>query len=101
MDKIAGMLGLSMKAGKAASGGFAAEKSIKSGWSRLVIIAEDASEGTAKKFRDMCAYYRVPVLETGRKESLGRALGKEERSVISVNDENFAQAIIRLKAGNK
>ena len=100
-DKMMGMLGLSMKAGKAASGGFAAEKSVKSGWSYLVIVPEDASDGTKKKYTNMCDYYGVPILVTGTKETLGRALGKEERSVISVNDANFAQAIMNLCAGNK
>ena len=88
-----GLLGLSMKAGKAASGGFAVEKSIKSGFSELVIISEDASDGTRKKFTQMCAYYHVPVMNAGTKESLGAALGKEERSVISINDKNFADAL--------
>ncbi len=95
-NKLYGMLGLAMKAGKAASGGFAAEKSVKGNLARLLIIAEDATDGTKKKFRDMCEYYGVTVLVTGSKETLGRALGREERSVIAVNDENFAEAIRKL-----
>ena len=95
-DKLLGMLGLAMKAGKAASGGFAAEKSVKSGVSELVIIASDASDGTVKQFRNMCDYYGVSVLITGEKETLGKALGKDERSVVSVNDANFARAIKKL-----
>ena len=67
----------------------------------LVIVPEDASDGTKKKYTNMCDYYGVPILVTGTKETLGRALGKEERSVISVNDANFAQAIMNLCAGNK
>lgn len=96
--KTAGMLGLAMKAGKAASGGFQTEKSIRKRMSHLVIISEDASEGTRKKFSRMCEHYGIPVIIAGDKASLGAALGKEERSVISVNDGNFAGAICELEA---
>ena len=54
------MLGLAMKAGKVSSGEFATEQAVKSGSAYLVILAETASANTQKKFRNMCAYYKVP-----------------------------------------
>ena len=95
-DRFAGMLGLAMKAGAVSSGEFAAEKSVKSGSSKLVIIAEDASAGTKKKFMNMCEYYGVQFYIHSSKEGLGAALGKEERSVVSVTDQGFAGAIKKL-----
>ena len=49
------LIGLSMKAGKIAGGEFAAEKAVKQGKAYLLVLAEDASANTEKKFRNMCA----------------------------------------------
>ena len=100
-DKIYGLLGLCQRAGKCKSGEFAVEKSIKSGKSFLVIIPEDASDNTKKKFRNMTTYRSVPYQELGTKETLGHQLGRSERSSISIEDQGFAQAIIKyIDGGN-
>ena len=100
-DKIYGLLGLCQRAGKCKSGEFAVEKSIKSGKSFLVIIPEDASDNTKKKFRNMTTYLSVPYQELGTKETLGHQLGRSERSSISIEDQGFAQAMIKyIDGGN-
>ena len=100
-DKIYGLLGLCQRAGKCKSGEFAVEKSIKSGKSFLVIIPEDASDNTKKKFRNMTTYRSVPYQELGTKETLGHQLGRAERSSISIEDQGFAQAMIKyIDGGN-
>ena len=100
-DKIYGLLGLCQRAGKCKSGEFAVEKSIKSGKSFLVIIPEDASDNTKKKFRNMTTYRSVPYQELGTKEALGHQLGRSERSSISIEDQGFAQAMIKyIDGGN-
>ena len=100
-DKIYGLLGLCQRAGKCKSGEFAVEKSIKSGKSFLVIIPEDASDNTKKMFRNMTTYRSVPYQELGTKETLGHQLGRSERSSISIEDQGFAQAMIKyIDGGN-
>ena len=100
-DKIYGLLGLCQRAGKCKSGEFTVEKSIKSGKSFLVIIPEDASDNTKKKFRNMTTYRSVPYQELGTKETLGHQLGRSERSSISIEDQGFAQAMIKyIDGGN-
>ena len=100
-DKIYGLLGLCQRAGKCKSGEFAVEKSIKSGKSFLVIIPEDASDNTKKKFKNMTTYRSVPYQELGTKETLGHQLGRSERSSISIEDQGFAQAMIKyIEGGN-
>ena len=91
--KAASLIGLSMKAGKIASGEFATEKAVKQGTAHLVVTAEDASGNTKKKFENMCAYYRVPLRTFLKKEELGRAVGREYRACLAVLDENLARAI--------
>gem|GEM_PF-4130623 len=52
-DKALSMLGLAARAGRIVSGEFTVEKEVKSGRAYLVLIAEDASENTRKKFQNM------------------------------------------------
>lgn len=92
-NKILSLVGLATKAGKTVSGEFSVEKSVKSGKGFLVLVAGDASENTKKKFRNMCEFYEVPLYFLSDKESLGRAMGKEFRASLAIQDENFAKAI--------
>ena len=91
--KILSLVGLATKAGRTVSGEFSTEKSVKTGKGFLVIVAEDASENTKKKFRNMCEFYEVPIYFLSDKESLGRAMGKEFRASLAVLDEGFAKGI--------
>ena len=93
--KILNLLGLATKAGKIASGEFAAEKAVKSGKAHLVIISEEASDNTRKMFQNMCTYYKVPIYFFGKKEELGHAMGKEMRASLAVLDEGFAKGILK------
>lgn len=94
-NKVLSLIGLATKAGKIVSGEFATEKSVKTGKGLLVLVAEDASENTRKKFQNMCDFYEVPMYLLSDKESLGRAMGKEFRASAAIQDENFARAIMK------
>lgn len=94
-NKILSLAGLATKAGRIASGEFSVEKAVKTGNGHLVIVAEDASANTKKKFSDMCSYYRVPILFMQTKEELGKAIGKEFRASVAVLDEGFAKAMLK------
>lgn len=93
-EKIYSLLGLCKKAGKLVSGEFATEKCITSGNARLVIISEDASDNTRKKFTDKCTYYKVPVHYFGDKEMLGHAIGKDVRTSLAITDEGLAKTLL-------
>ena len=92
-DKVLSMLGLATRSRNVVSGGFATEQAVKSGKAYLVIIAEDASDNTRKKYSNMCEFYEVPYVYYSTKEVLGHAMGKEERTTLAVTDEGFADAI--------
>lgn len=94
-NKVLSLVGLATKAGKTVSGEFSTEKSVKSGKSFLVIVADDASENTKKKFRNMCEFYDIPVYFLSDKETVGKSMGKEIRASLSIQDENFAKAILK------
>ncbi len=92
-DKVLSMLGLATRSRNVVSGGFATENAVKSGKAYLVIIAEDASDNTRKKYSNMCEFYEVPCVYYSTKERLGHAMGKEERTTLAVTDEGFADSI--------
>ena len=92
-NKVYGMIGMAMKAGRVASGEFATEKAVKSGKAALVIVAEAASENTKKKFRNMCEFYEVLFYQFGEMEMLGHSIGKQDRTSLAVLNEGFADSI--------
>ena len=94
-NKVLSLLGLATKAGKVASGEFSTEKSVKSGRGFLVLVADDASQNTKKKFQNMCDFYEVPIYFIADKEELGKFCGKEFRASLAVQDENFAKALLK------
>ena len=92
-SKALSLVSLATKAGKTASGEFCTEKEVKTGMAELVIVAEDASDNTKKKFKNMCNFYEVPIYFYGDKDTLGHAMGKEFRASLVVLDEGFAKGI--------
>lgn len=100
-DKALALIGLATKAGRTVSGEFMTEREVKTGRAALVVVAEDSSENTKKKFRDMCEFYQVPIYFYGDKDTLGHAMGKEFRASLAVLDEGFAKGIQKhLKTDN-
>ena len=93
-NKALSLIGLASRARKVSSGEFSVEKAIKSYNAFLVIIAEDASDNTKKKFSDMCSYYETPIIFYSSKDELGHSIGKEYRASLSILDENFAAGIM-------
>lgn len=69
------------------------EKAIKEQNIYLVILAEDASQNTKKKFSNMCTYRNIELIEFSDKYTLGKALGKDIRATIGILDEQFAKNI--------
>ena len=101
MDRLLSMIGIAQKAGKIVSGGFLCEKAVKSREAKLVIIAEDAQKNTVSTISNKCTFYHIPFGFYGTKESLGHAIGKEERSCAAVTDQGFADSISKLLSSGK
>lgn len=95
-EKVLRLIGMAQKAGRAAGGEFSAERLIQTGRAFCVIVAEDASEGTRKRFRDKCEFYELPFFVFSTKERLGHAIGKELRASVALSDENLSAAVTKL-----
>lgn len=89
------LLGLAERAHKVASGEFSTEKALQNRKARLVLVTEDASENTRKKFTDKCRFAQVPILIIGTKSTLGHSIGKMDRSSCAVLDAGLAGAIMK------
>lgn len=94
-NKILSLIGLATKAGKTMSGEFSTEKAVKTGAACVVLVSEEASENTRKKFQNMCTFYEVPLYFYGTKLELGAAMGTEFRASLAVTDPGLSDAIIK------
>ena len=94
-DKAIQMMSMAAKAGKIVSGEFSVEKAVKEGKAHIVIVSEEASKNTVKKFSNMCFFYKVPMYIYGTKDSLGHNIGREARASVAILDEGFANSIVK------
>ena len=67
-----------------------------SGKAKLILLSADASANTTKKITDKCKSYHVPIKMIENRETLGHAIGKEARVVVSILDEGFAKKLMTL-----
>ncbi|MFQ9806956.1 MAG: L7Ae/L30e/S12e/Gadd45 family ribosomal protein [Christensenellales bacterium] len=78
-------------------------KTVSSGTALFMILDADASDNTKKKFRDSCAFYKVPLYETSP-DRLGQAIGKPGRMSAAIARGTLGEKLLALareeEAGN-
>ena len=89
--KLFNCLGLCRRAGKCQSGAFAAERALKAGKAKLVLLEENASENTKDRFSALCEGRKVPR-RLGPEG--GRAIGREAHGGMAVTDIGFVNMIL-------
>lgn len=89
--KLFNCLGLCQRAGKCQSGAFAAERALKAGKAKLVLLEENASENTKDRFSALCEGRKVPLRLV---PEVGRAIGREAYGVMAVTDIGFVNMIL-------
>lgn len=95
-DKLLGLLGLALKAGRLGMGYSAAEKMVHKGENPLVIVASDMGDSQKAK---VGRWEPIRGLVDGivTSEDLARALGREKLSVVAVSDSGFVKGIRKLQ----
>lgn len=88
--KALSRLGMAMRAGKLVTGDEAVMQAIRGGQAKLVLIAEDASDNSYKKYSDKCAHYGVNVVRRFSRWEIGYSIGKADRVAVAVTDEGMA-----------
>lgn len=99
-NKLMSMLGFAKKAGKLSSGEGITLENIKRGKALVVILANDASQNTAKRIKDKASYRNILVVEELNRKEIGLATGVAERVVVSITDDNFAKSIKTILGGS-
>ncbi|WNB90361.1 YlxQ family RNA-binding protein [Bacillus sp. NEB1478] len=89
-------LGLAARAGKVISGEELVVKSIQKQNAKIVLLSKDASDNTKKKVTDKCLFYNIDFVWIEDRAVLGKAIGKEQRVVVAVNDQGFSKRLKEL-----
>jgi len=95
-DKIFTMLGFAQKSGNLVTGENTVEIYLKKGKVSLLIISEDASENTKKKFTNMCNSLGIQCVIFGTREELSISIGKFNRPVLGIVNKKFSRRIKEL-----
>ena len=101
VDKsILGLIGLATKAGGIAFGAESVETEIKKQKKvKLIILAEDASNRTKEKFKELGLRYNIPVVVIFNIEELSKAIGKNNKAIIGIKNESLANEILKRNFG--
>ncbi len=95
-NKVFSMIGLACKAGRIVSGEDSIRNQMKNNKIKLLIIAEDASDNSIKRFVNASKYYNIQHVFFGDKDTLGKHIGKSNRAVIGITDDGFKTNILKL-----
>lgn len=98
MGSAVSMLGLAARARALISGEDSCLRAIRQKKVFLIVLASDTGANGAKKIRDKCLYYQVPIATGLSREELGRAIGKEARTVVGLTSAHFATQMTQLLA---
>ena len=90
------LLGFAAKAGRLAYGFEAARVSLKGKKARCIVAASDVSRKSLKEITFFADENRIPVVSLSviDMQTLSDAVGRR-CGILSVNDEGFAQAILK------
>lgn len=96
-DRLLGMLGLCVRAGRAACGTASVCEALKAGRVKLVVVAADNSAGTEKRLFDRASYYGVKIIKTALTSAeLGAATGRSLVAAMAISDLSMASAVERI-----
>lgn len=98
-NKVYGLIGLSVKAGKVTIGTESSLEAIQKRKVQLIIVASDAADRTIKNFEMKCKENNIKLYKFGTKEDLSNSIGKENKAVIGIKDKNLAGAIEKILNG--
>lgn len=94
-DKLAGYLGFAAKARKLSGGYNTCLFLLSKRKAKVVIIAEDASDGTKDKISQKCRSAGATCYIYGTGEELSHVTGNSRGTVFTVTDKDFAEVISR------
>ena len=101
MNKALGLIGLSARARKIVYGADSTKEALEKGRVKLVIVSKEASEKTIKNFKFYSEKYSVPICIFGKIEDLSKSIGKKNKAILGILDENLAKEIKKIIDGGE
>lgn len=98
-NKILGLLGLSARARNICFGNDSVLEEVKKGNVYILVIACDASDKTKKNWQFYSEKFGCKLVEVSNIDTISKAIGKSNKAVIGVKDENLANAIAKIYFG--
>ena len=92
--RILNLIGMSRKAGAIVSGSNTVLQELAKPSASLLIVATDAAAGTADKILNRAKGANVPFFRLFDKQTLGSAVGRDERSHLVLTNKKFARNLI-------
>ena len=99
--RILGLIGLAAKARKICFGADSVEEQIKKKKVFLIIVATNSSNRTKEKFRKLSEEYKIPIIIQGEIETLSKAIGKSNKAIIGIEEQNIANEIEKINNGGE
>ena len=100
-NKVYGLLGICAKAGEIVSGADVTIENVERKKTKLVLTASDCSEKTKKNMKFICDKYNCPIYFFGSIENISKSIGKKNRGIIGINNENLAREITKIICGGE
>lgn len=95
-DKIYTMLGFAQKSGNLVTGENTCEIYLNKRKISLLIISDDASENSKKKFVGKCEAQGVNYRVFGNRDEISHSIGKSNRPIVGVTNKKFSRKLIEL-----
>ena len=84
MNKFFNFLGLAKRSGNLIEGYSKCDEQRNKINFYLIILSNDASDSTKRKFRNHCIEKDIPLIEDFSKEELGNPIGRAEIKILAV-----------------
>ena len=94
--RMAGYIGLAVRAGQAVTGEGACVSAIRAGKAAVALLDSGASDNAVKRFSDTCAHHRVPLIKLPP-EMLQGAVGKPGRMSLVIGPGGLAEKILECR----
>lgn len=91
MNKVLNLLGLAMRARKLVLGVEFVLKELAKPGKPVVFLANDSGDNIKKKVNDKTKIYDFTLITEFSSDELSKAIGKENRRLILVNDRGFCK----------
>jgi|GEM_PF-154243 len=92
-NKLSGLLGFAARSRNIQAGYNTTLDLIRKNRAKLVLITEDASEGTREKISQKCSSAGAACVVYGTSEDVSKITGNAGNTVFCVTDKGFAEAM--------